>query len=445
MMLSGDRCDMRQHDPGACEESPLIFKVPFAVFAILMINTIELMGQSVPVFNTREEQLQAAQATKSAVLVPDKPRGAERYFNIAEDTANKLFREYPVHLQHGGLPNGWGFSIGPLTEWRTTLPTGSGFNIGPYAEWRTASDLSFNLAAIGSTNHSYIGAVGMHQYLPGQSLRLSLEGAYVNARRIDFYGEGQDSLESNRSLYRREETSAILRARWQPPRKPIALGAEIGGLFYNVGPASGRFPSTEAEFDPSQAPGIDEQTDFLRSGAYIEIDLRNIPGKPTRGTRAFLGFRRYADVDKERFSFNRLSAAVDHYIPFFNEKRVIALHAGTEVSYHDDDQTVPFYVQSTLGGPYSLRGFGRYRFYDNNALEATAEYRWEVSTGFEWALFADAGRVFDKPSQIDTLSHLKTSAGFGVRFSSRSRLAWRIDTAFSNEGVQTWFQVRAAF
>jgi len=102
-------------------------------------------------------------------------------------------------------------------------------------------------------------------------------------------------------------------------------------------------------------------------------------------------------------------------------------------------------VQSTLGGPYSLRGFGRYRFYDNNALEATAEYRWEVSTGFEWALFADAGRVFDKPSQIDTLSHLKTSAGFGVRFSSRSRLAWRIDTAFSNEGVQTWFQVRAAF
>jgi hypothetical protein len=68
-----------------------------------------------------------------------------------------------------------------------------------------------------------------------------------------------------------------------------------------------------------------------------------------------------------------------------------------------------------------------------------------VSKGFEWALFADAGRVFEKPGNIGRLSQLKTAAGFGVRFNARERVELRIDTGFSNEGVQTWVQFTGVF
>jgi hypothetical protein len=405
-----------------------MIKAPLAALAIVIGTIAELAGQDVTAVNSRAEQVEVARVKKAAALVPDEDHGAERFFNKAADAGDKLFRGSPYRLQFGGLPGG------------------SGLAVGPVAGWRSPSDLSLNLVTAGSLRGSYKGVAELLKNLPNQSLMMSAEGGYVNAKIFDFYGEGPDSLESNRTRYRKEETSAIFVTRWRPPRQHIALSAEIGGLFYNVGPSTaGGFPSTESVFGPSEAPGIDEQTNYLRSGASIELDFRNLPKKPTKGTRVFLGFRRYADETKEKYSFNRLSAAADYYIPFFNQKRVIALHAATELSYHANDQIVPFYLQPTLGGPEILRGFGRYRFYDNNTLEAIAEYRWEVSTLFEWALFADAGRVFAKPGQIARSSQLKTSAGFGVRFYTRDAVALRLDTGFSNEGFRTWVQVIGVF
>jgi outer membrane translocation and assembly module TamA len=139
-----------------------------------------------------------------------------------------------------------------------------------------------------------------------------------------------------------------------------------------------------------------------------------------------------------------LSADAEGYIPFWNKKRVIALHAGTELSYHRDDQVVPFYLQPTLGGPDDNRGFRRYRFYDENVIRLNAEYRWEVTSGFNLAAFGDAGKVFNNPGQI-SLSNLESSVGFGLRFTTYKRLLARIDTGFSNEGFQVWFQLRYPF
>lgn len=387
-----------------------------------------LLGQDVPSVNSRAGQIQAERAQKAATLTPDEPGRTERIFDKAEDIAEGVFRGAPLRLQFGGLPGGSGFSYGPLIE------------------WRNPSDLSLRLVAIGGFSGSYKTGAVVEKFYPNQSLRLTTDAAYVYANRLDYYGPGPDSLESNRTRYLLEETSADFGVRWQPPPGRFSAGVEAGGLFVNVGPGtSSTIPSTDAVFSPSEAPGIDEQTDFIRGGGYIDLDYRDLPRKPTDGTRALLRYQRYQDVVLERFSFNRLSAEVEHYIPFLNKKRVIALHAATELSFNSDDQLVPFYLQPTLGGPRTLRGFRRYRFYDDNSVVYNAEYRWEVSTGFEMALFADAGRVFDRPSEIARLSQMKTSAGFGARFNARERVALRIDTGFSNEGYRIWLQVTSAF
>src|SRR5581483_10869299 len=76
-----------------------------------------------------------------------------------------------------------------------------------------------------------------------------------------------------------------------------------------------------------------------------------------------------------------------------------------------------------------------FRFYGNNMEVANAEYRWMLFSGLDLAAFYDTGKVFQSTSDW-TPDHLEHSVGFGVRFSSPSAMAMRIDTGFSREGFQ---------
>ena len=105
---------------------------------------------------------------------------------------------------------------------------------------------------------------------------------------------------------------------------------------------------------------------------------------------------------------------------------------------------MPFYLQPTLGGSEDLRGFRPFRFYDNNAVILNGEYRWEVFSGLDMALFVDAGQVFPDWRKIN-YRHLQTDAGFGFRFNVRNDVFLRIDTAFSHEGFQIWFKFNNVF
>ena len=102
---------------------------------------------------------------------------------------------------------------------------------------------------------------------------------------------------------------------------------------------------------------------------------------------------------------------------------------------------MPFYLQPTLGGSEDLRGFRPFRFYDNNAVILNGEYRWEVFSGLDMALFVDAGQVFPDWHQIN-YRHLKSDAGFGFRFNVRNDVFLRIDTAFSQRRLSDMVQVQ---
>ena len=224
---------------------------------------------------------------------------------------------------------------------------------------------------------------------------------------------------------------------WRPHRD-LNQDCHVGELLLNVGPGtSDGIPSTESVFTPAEAPGIDVQSNYLIAGCSAQLDLRDFPDDPHRGTYAAAIYDRYNAQDDSQFSFHRVTAVAAHYIPFLNQKRVIAVRAITQLSYHSDNQVVPFYLMPTLGGDSDLRGFPRYRFYDENSILFNAEYRWEISTGWDMALFGDAGKVFNRPGDI-SLSHLQTDAGFGFRLKTNRRLFLRLDTGFSREGVQVW-------
>jgi len=110
---------------------------------------------------------------------------------------------------------------------------------------------------------------------------------------------------------------------------------------------------------------------------------------------------------------------------------VIALRGLLSTSDADAGQRVPFYFMPTLGGHDTLRGFRDYRFRGPHALLLQAEYRWEIWSGLDGALFYDAGKVVNRRSDLD-FSGLESDYGFGFRFNTNQGIVLRVDAAFGS-------------
>jgi len=375
---------------------------------------------------TRTESLEKQQQEKSKKLRPEEPSKAEQAFD-------KYVGENPFQRLLGGV-TGLRVRFGGL-------PTGSGFGLGPeyYRPDLAKSRVSFRTAAIGSYKLWYlVDTELLFPNLARRFLTAGLLGRRLDANSIGYYGPGPDSSKGDRSNYRREENSLSLFVGIRPTRRYLSLGVTNGYMWMNVGPGQEtQFVSTEKLFSPSSAPGIDKQANYFRVGPYLEFDSRDVPRDPHKGTHFLAKLDIYSDRKFDQYSFRQVEGAIEQYVPFFNQKRVIALRARTVLSYPDSGQVVPFYMQPTLGGTSDLRGYRRFRFYDNDMFLMNAEYRWEVFTLMDMALFADAGKVFHRDGDFD-LNHLESDLGFGLRFKVRKAVVFRIDTAFSHEGFGLW-------
>ena len=213
-------------------------------------------------------------------------------------------------------------------------------------------------------------------------------------------------------------------------------------LAVNTGPGeSSLYISTEEQFGPAAAAGIDRQTNFWRGGGFVEYDWRDRTSYPTSGGKYSAQYVRYLDRDLGAYSFLRLDLDASQYIPLFNRTRVFAVHGSSSLTTAGDGQRVPFYVQPTLGGSNTLRGYRFNRFYGDNSVMVNGEYRWFSSPTLDMAVFADAGKVFNRWEQWN-FHNLESNVGFSLRFKGRAaRPAFTLDTAFSHEGFQIWFRV----
>ncbi|MEZ5400495.1 MAG: BamA/TamA family outer membrane protein [Bryobacteraceae bacterium] len=328
------------------------------------------------------------------------------------------------------------------------LVTGSGFGLGPEYHRPDLANGNVDLRAyaVGSVRSYYLLHTSLaFPNLGSNRFSAAIEAERLHAPRMHYFGQGWDSRESDRSAYHLERTTFDARAGWRPTRQSLRIGLTGGLALYNTGPGRDpRFPSVEQTFQPAATPGLDRQTSFFRAGPFAEIDLRDLPEDPHKGTHAFAQFRVFHDRNHAGYSFRRFEGSAEHYIPFFNRKRVIAFRAATDLTFAADGQRVPFYAQPTLGGSDDLRGFHRFRFHGNHAIVTTAEYRWEVFPALDMALYGDAGKVFDQLREFD-LRHSATSFGLGFRIKNRGRVVVRLDTGYSREGLQVWVKFRNAF
>ncbi|MGJ5820923.1 BamA/TamA family outer membrane protein [Paludibaculum fermentans] len=381
---------------------------------------------------TREEEIAREQAQKAESLKkPQLEKGEalfDKYFNSA---LRGLFApKVGLGLRLGGLATGSGFAAGVLYNRPDLLH----------------ENLIFRASLAGSAKRYWAGATELSlPHLAGDRVRANFYARHSDAPRNPYYGPGPNSQKSYKSYYREEDTSFDGRVSWRPDRRNWDVGMYAGYLRVNVGPGTnGEYPSSETLFTPAMAPGIQQQTNFVRYGPFAQVDFRDNAGNPHRGGNYVVRLLNYDDQNGRGYSFRRFDGWTEQYIPFFNEKRVIALRALTELSWTDRGNVVPFYLQPTLGDANDLRGYQLLRYRDNNSVLLSSEYRWEVAPGLDMAVFMDAGRVFSHPSQL-SLNNLRYTGGLGFRAKTRDAVVLRLDAGFSREGWMLWFKFDNAF
>jgi outer membrane protein assembly factor BamA len=377
---------------------------------------------------TRADQIDSARTQKEAELTPEEPPKAEARIESFEHSV-------PYRLVTGEL-DGFGLGFG-------TIIPGSGFAIRPRY---TRTDLfggrlTLRLDALAAVNQSYAGGfdLGMPNLFDGHAF-WDFSVVHRDISEMPYYGPGPNSRKTGRSDYRLEDTNVEFRP---GVRIYKGLTANLIGSYLadNVGHGHAtRYISTEEQYSPEVAPGIDHQTDFWRGGGRVAYDWRDSESLPTSGGKYSAQYVRYLDQNLGRYSFMRVDLDAWQYIPLFNHTHVIALHGASSLTDTNGTQIVPFYLQPTLGGPDTLRGYGFDRFYGNNSTLVSEEYHWDASPILTMVAFADQGKVFNNWEQWN-FHDIQSDVGFGFRFHGQTRNALNFDIGFSHEGFEIWFRM----
>jgi outer membrane protein assembly factor BamA len=365
--------------------------------------------------STREEADRQRREQQAKEVKPYEPNRVEKAIDFAEDKAIFILDREGFHPKLGTLTTGSGFAYG--LGWRDRdLFSNTGaleiFAAGSVKRyWATEARLTFPRLA---RNHLYLETWASHRDYPEEY----------------FFGLGPDSARDDQSDYAIRTNHFGGRAGVRP-FEHLLVGGGLEYLTPRLGEGqSSKYPTVTEEFPPSELPGLFPRADFLRSDAFVVVDYRE-PRNPRKGGWYRIDFSHYDDRTAGQFTFNRIDADLRQFIGFLAGRRVIAVRLAVSTSDTNAGQTMPFYFMPTLGGNDTLRGFREYRFRAPHAILAQGEYRWEIWSGFDAALFYDAGKVANTRDDLD-FEDLESDYGFGFRFNTNNGVILRVDAAFGS-------------
>ncbi len=321
----------------------------------------------------------------------------------------------------GGAPQGAGWLVGGL-----------GYTYGLMSEsWR------FDAETRATSNRFYM--VDLRVALPilryRSPFRAGLDASFHDLKRVHFYGLGNEA-DDQESYYRTKNAWVGGFLTYAPT--PLFEFRTDGKWLSNRVLPSNRGPTLEEVFDPASVPGYGvDRTAFAVYGGHLILNLRDRQ-IPWAGVVLRAEARRFDDQDLDQFDFTRLVGEVVMHIPLGYRNRVIAARCRTSHSMPDSGHQVPFNMMEAFGGSRTLRGFESNRFRDRRNLLFNVEYRWEVWTYLDFALFYDAGKVYSNKNGL-SMTDMKRGTGGGIRIHTPTGTVLRCDLAKSYEGYQLYF------
>lgn len=259
---------------------------------------------------------------------------------------------------------------------------------------------------------------------------------------ISYFGEGPDAPDSDRSEYRLKSTDVV----GYMTVRPIQWLAVNGSLGWLQSPAllspAGSFkrgnPDTREIFADDVVFTFADQPSYLHNDVTITADTRDYRSHPTSGGMYRAGMASYIDRGAGAFSFTRFEAEGAHFVPIVSDRIVFALHGWMVGSMTGTDQSVPFYLEPSLGGHNTVRAYTDYRFHDRNMVVVNVESRLALFTHVDLAGFVDAGNVAPR---VADLNLDKRAYGVGLRLHSERATFARLDVAHGTEGWRFLFRM----
>jgi outer membrane protein assembly factor BamA len=367
---------------------------------------------------TRADEARAEREQKARELKPHSRSAVERLlFKLEDDLLLERWLDPPrgVHVRLGGIGEGAGFGVGPAFRYNA-----------PRFDFKTSAAMSMKNYRLLETSVRFPGTLGHNVYIRPDGPYVQLDGRYRDFPQEDFFGLGPDSSVEARSNYALTDTVGRATAGFERGLFNAGIGAGYQDISIGEGEDS-RFPSATAIFPPSQLPGSEADTQFLVLEPFVEYSSVDRAINRRSGGVYRLSAAQYRDQTSDSYSFRRWEADLRQFIGFEKDTRSLALRAWAVSTTPDDGGEVPFYLQPTLGGARSLRGYRTFRFRDRSALLLQAEYRWRINEFVHGALFYDTGAV---ASSLKEIGRLERNYGFGLRAGGRMGSAFRLDFAF---------------
>ena len=326
------------------------------------------------------------------------------------------------------------------------MPPDSGIAAGPGYRHRFMDRRAvISASGVYSTSRGSFGQATLE--LPDLMARHLSAGVQVKRQdftRISYFGVGPSSAKGNRTNYGLHNTDYVAFVSVKPKHQ-LTIGGHVGfSRQVDVArPRAANHPPTQDLFTEATAPGLTASPAFLHSDAYIDLDTRDHPSRPTSGGDYRATFLNDHDRDFGLYSFRRFEAEGSQFMSV-HEGSVIVVRGRVVASGTPSGNTVPFYMLPALGGSRSLRGYEDYRFVDRNLLVLNAEYRWTVLGALDTALFYDAGQIAPQFGDLG-LNNLRTSYGVGFRYHSDQKTFVRFDIGRSQAGTRFLIGVGEVF
>lgn len=352
-----------------------------------------------------------AQEARPLELTPPRPPEAAsepQGFLREPDLIQRASLFFDRRLGNGELKDGWYVEIGNMIPGAGWISAGPGFR-----RW-FANDKAVVDGSAAISWHGYKTAQARVEFprLAGSRLLVGSQFRWQDFPQVAHFGEGPASSESNRSEYGFQSSNLVGYATFRPVQW-FGLGANAGWLA----------PSIESR--------VPDEPGFIHAELSMTADTRDFAGHPTRGGLYRVAATNFSDRDTGIFSFRRYEAEAAQFVPLAQSRIVFALHGWITASDTSEGRAVPFYLQPSLGGHNSLRGYADYRFHDRNMLLVNGEMRVAMTTHVDAALFMDAGNV---AARAGDLNLDKRSYGAGLRLHTRRQTFARIDVARGDEG-----------
>jgi hypothetical protein len=325
---------------------------------------------------------------------------------------------------------------GPRAVFGNMIPGAGWLAGGPgYRRWYAQDHVFFDsFAQLSVRGYKAAQARVELPWLAGGALLLGALARWQDFPQVNYFGEGPASLQANRSEYGvRSRTFGGYAT--VHPTQTLAFDVQAGWLRPSIAAPGGPFrmdvPDARALFGADPVYALGDQPTFSYRSASLTLDNRDFPGHPTVGGVYRAAITNYSDRGADVFNFSLYEAEAAHFTPLGKSGVILALHGWVVGTDARDGQTVPLYLQPSLGGLNTLRGYNDYRFHDRDLAVVSAELRVPLMTHIDAAAFLDLGDVAPRFSDLDLQ---KNSYGFGFRLHSRRQTFARLDVARSREG-----------